>query len=444
MIEFLPLLVLNTQILTYNIKFTMKKTFTLFSAMVGIACTAYSGNEHTNPSGYNRCATMEHLEWMKKNDPGLETRMQSVEDAMQAWMAANKINPKANAVTYIPTVVHVVYQTAGQNLADMYVQQQIDVLNKDYSKTNTDWSNTPSVFQSMSSDCQIQFCLASKDPSGNATNGIVHKSTTVASWTQDDAVKFTAQGGSDAWDATKYLNLWCCNLGSGLLGYAQFPGGSASTDGVVVLYSSFPGPPSAAPYDLGRSATHEVGHWLNLRHINGDANCGNDFVADTPTQDALHFGCPTHPYHVNTCSGSSNGEMFMNYMDYVDDACMVMFSTGQGTRMQACLSTSRSGLGPASLTKCSSTGIADVLPSESISIYPNPSTGEVSITSLLNNVNSMDLKVYNALGEAVITRKITVPSAETKISLDNNPDGIYLFEVKTPDGTVTKKVIINR
>ena len=151
-------------------------------------------------------------------------------------------------------------------------------------------------------------------------------------------MKRSSTGGDDAWDASQYLNIWCCNLGGGLLGYAQFPGGAAATDGVVFLYSSIGSvaqPGTYSPYNLGRTATHEVGHWLNLRHINGDTNCGNDLVSDTPTQQALNFGCPAFP-HV-TCSNGPNGDMFNNYMDYGDDNCLNMFTAGQGTRMTAAL-----------------------------------------------------------------------------------------------------------
>ncbi len=128
--------------------------------------------------------------------------------------------------------------------------------------------------------------------------------------------------------SSSYLNIWVGNLGGGLLGYAQFPGGAAATDGVVLLNGTVGGPGAlgtAAPYNRGRTATHEIGHWLNLRHIWGDSNCGNDFVADTPTQQAaLNFGCPSFPQI--SCSNGPNGEMYMNYMDYTDDACMYMFS----------------------------------------------------------------------------------------------------------------------
>ncbi|MEK6614919.1 MAG: zinc-dependent metalloprotease, partial [Bacteroidota bacterium] len=215
---------------------------------------------------------------------------------------------------------------------------------------------------------------------------------------------------------------------------------------VVVLYSSLPGPPNISFYNLGRTATHEVGHWLNLAHINGDSNCGSDNVTDTPPQDQLHFGCPTHPYHANVCSGSTNGEMWMNYMDYTDDVCMYMFTVGQKARMLAALNGPRASILTSAATNCLGVNpvINELSLSDHISIYPNPSTGEVSITSL-SNINAMDLKVYNAIGEAVVAKKINVPaSGETKINLRDNPDGIYLFQIKTSEGTITKKIIINR
>ncbi|RYF77048.1 MAG: zinc metalloprotease, partial [Cytophagaceae bacterium] len=138
----------------------------------------------------------------------------------------------------------------------------------------------------------------------------------------------------DPIDPAHNLNIWICNIGGGILGYAQFPGGSAATDGVVIGPQYFGNTGYvAAPYDKGRTATHEIGHWLNLRHIWGDASCGNDLVADTPTQQTANYGCPSFP-HV-TCGNGANGDMYMNYMDYTNDPCMYMFTNGQTTRSRA-------------------------------------------------------------------------------------------------------------
>ncbi len=292
---------------------------------------------------YHRCGTMEQHELMKLQDPGYEQRLNAIEQLIQ-----NRLNKdrtwRTTGVINIPVVFHILYSTnnATQNVSTARIMAQLAVLNEDFSGTNADISSTPTVFQSMTGSMSINFCPAAQDPNGNATDGIIRKQTATTSFGQNNAIKFDAQGGDDAWPATEYLNIWVGNLSGGLLGYAQFPGGAAATDGVVILNGAIGGPGAlgtAAPYNRGRTATHEIGHWLNLRHINGDNNCGNDFVADTPTQAALNFGCPSFPQI--SCTNAPNGEMFMNFMDYTDDACMVMFTDGQVTRMEACITTSR-------------------------------------------------------------------------------------------------------
>jgi Pregnancy-associated plasma protein-A len=242
-------------------------------------------------------------------------------------------------VTVIPTVVHVVWKLEQENISDAQVQSQIDVLNADFRKTNPDVSKTPSVFGPLCADARVEFRLAE----------IVRVQTETAEFSDDDGVKHVSSGGSDAWPSPDYLNVWVCTLGGGLLGYAQFPGGPADTDGVVILNTAFGTTgTAAAPFDGGRSATHEIGHWLNLHHIWGDdgSGCnGSDFVDDTPNQAGPNFGTPDFP-HV-TCNNAPDGDLFMNYMDYVDDAAMFMFSEGQVVRMQATLDSDRSSMGNA-------------------------------------------------------------------------------------------------
>jgi len=166
-------------------------------------------------------------------------------------------------------------------------------------------------------------------------------------------MKSASSGGSNAWPTNQYLNIWVCNMSGGILGYAQFPGGAAATDGVVIGYTCFGTTGTAqAPFNRGRTGTHEVGHWLNLRHIWGDATCGNDLVSDTPVHNTSNYGCPSHP-RSNSCGTSA--EMFMNYMDYVDDACMQMFSNGQKARMQALFVSGGARASLASSPGCSGT-----------------------------------------------------------------------------------------
>lgn len=316
------------------------------SIVMMLSCTMLAGSMMAQ-SGYHRCSSNEVYQDMLQADPNFAANRIAIEAQTQKWINQNS-NVTTQAVITIPVVFHVVYNTSAQNISDAKIQAQINQLNLDFSRSNADAGNTPSAFSGLAANTQIQFCLAQRDPSGNATNGIVRKSTTVSSFSTNNNVKRNANGGSDAWSASSYLNIWSCNLSGGVLGYAQFPGGSASTDGVVLLYSaigSATNPGTASPYNLGRTATHEVGHWLNLYHIWGDdgTSCsGSDQVSDTPNQADENYGCPSFP--TVSCSNGANGDMFMNYMDYTDDACMNMFSTGQATRMTAALNGTRASL----------------------------------------------------------------------------------------------------
>jgi hypothetical protein len=249
-------------------------------------------------------------------------------------------------VVQIPVVVHVVANTDEQDISDDQVQSQIDVLNADYRAANTDVSIVPPVFAGRVADSRVEFTLASTNPNGEPTGGITRTRTDVTSFDSDDRVKSSATGGADPWPTDRWLNIWVCPLGGGLLGYAQFPGGPAETDGVVILHSGFGTTgTAAAPFDLGRSATHEVGHYLNLFHIWGDdgTGCGGtDEVDDTPNAAGPNFGVPAFP-HV-TCNNGPDGDLFYDFMDYTDDRGMVMFTVGQADRMAACLDSARASL----------------------------------------------------------------------------------------------------
>ena len=246
----------------------------------------------------------------------------------------------------IPVVVHVVYRTDEENISVAQIKSQIVALNRDYSASNPDKQDVPGPWKGIVADAQIKFALATKDPKGKETNGITRTKTIRESFGSHDTVKHAAKGGANAWPSTKYLNLWVCSLGEGLLGYAQFPGGPAATDGVVILNTAFGTTGTAAvPFDRGRTAVHEVGHWLNLNHIWGDSSdcSGTDHVGDTPNAQLPNYNTPQFP-HVS-CTNGPNGDMFVNYMDYVDDKVMVMFTAGQVARMQATLAGPRSSIG---------------------------------------------------------------------------------------------------
>jgi ABC-type taurine transport system substrate-binding protein len=293
-----------------------------------------------------RCGTMDaHRRLLSTNPEYARMRDEIENQALRFELSGT--SQQRTGITRIPVVVHVVWNTAAQNISDGQIASQIDVLNRDFRRTNPDVGITPAPFLPLATDARIEFFLATSDPAGAPSTGIERRQTSVASFSSNDAVKSVSSGGMNAWPAADYLNIWVCQLGGGLLGYAQFPGGPDATDGVVILQSAFgTNGTAAAPFNLGRTATHEIGHWLNLNHIWGDdgTGCnGTDNVADTPNQGGGNVGVPSFP-HVS-CNNGPNGDMFMNYMDYVDDRAMVMFSAGQVARMQACLDGVRSAIG---------------------------------------------------------------------------------------------------
>jgi len=241
----------------------------------------------------------------------------------------------AAPVVVIDTVVHVVHSRAAENISDAQIESQIAVLNADFRGANPDMKKVPAPWAGLASDARISFRLSE----------VTRTATKVAGFSTDDGVKSAAGGGIAPLDTATHLNLWVCPLSGGLLGYAQFPGGPPATDGVVINTLAFGTTGTAqAPFDLGRTATHEVGHYLNLRHIWGDTpDCsGGDGVADTPNCEGPNYGTPAWP--TITCNNGPNGDMFMNYMDYVDDAAMFMFTAQQVLRMRTALETARPGL----------------------------------------------------------------------------------------------------
>ena len=291
------------------------------------------------------CAQMVVHELLVETKPEYRAHRLEVEQQTRRSIESGQATRVAAKLITIPVVVHVVHRTGEENISDAQVNSQIKALNRDYRAKNADKSKAPADWKALVTDANIQFALATKDPGGKKTTGITRAATTVTSFAPDNGVKAKKTGGVDPWPTDRYLNLWVCNLGSNLLGYAQFPGGPAATDGVVILYAAFGTQGTAtAPFNKGRTATHEVGHYLNLRHIWGDRNdcTGNDFVTDTPPAGAANFGKPKFP-HI-TCNNGPDGDMFMNYMDYVDDAAMVMFTTGQVARMNATLAGPRKKL----------------------------------------------------------------------------------------------------
>jgi hypothetical protein len=312
----------------------MKKTFLVLAAgamLIGTSCNKSVSNEEGLPedesietTSQRKCSSYEVLEEEIKVDPSRKQRLEAIEDFTRRLVenpSMGRLLP--SGIIEIPVVFNVLYRTTAQNVTLAQLQSQIDVLNEDFAATNLDYGTSNPFNGVKSGDCGIRFTL----------DAVNRKATNKTSWSTNNAMKTASQGIAPTSPTTK-LNIWVCNMGGGILGYAQFPGGSSATDGVV-LDDNATGRlgTAAAPFNLGRTATHEVGHWLNLRHIWGDATCGNDQVSDTPLHNTSNGGCPAAG-HTSTCSGTPL-EMYMNYMDYTNDACMYMFSVGQKSRMQA-------------------------------------------------------------------------------------------------------------
>ncbi len=293
------------------------------------------------------CAATENLKDQLRLNPSLYLHLQEVEQQIQDQMAAGS----RAAVLNIPVVFHVIHNGdaygTGENITDEQVLSQLDALNRDFNNWNADTINLPSVFKPLLGNMQVSFCLARFDESGNIFSGIVRHDLGVTAW--DRTAMETTGKPSTIWNPNQYFNIWTARFTgdlNGVLGYAQFPGMNPTTDGVVLRYDCVGtvGPRNIGN-ELGRVATHEVGHWMGLYHIWGDDGgepnecVGSDSVGDTPNQRIEFYGRPTHPQV--SCSAQN---LFMNYMDYVDDSAKFMFTNGQVTRARASLLSQRGQL----------------------------------------------------------------------------------------------------
>jgi hypothetical protein len=305
----------------------MKKICLSLAVMITLfSCQKEDDTQTTAKVSKRACASQEVLERQLKENPELASKMNQIEEFTENALRNPIHYSLVNGKIEIPVVVNVLYRTTAENISLTRIQSQIDVLNKDFNALNADYSSVPTLFSGVKANVGISFVL----------DQVIRKATTKTSWGTRDAIKKTKSGGLNPTSPTTKLNLWIGTIGGGILGYAQFPGGSAATDGVVIdpLYIGVTSNSSSSyPYNLGRTATHEVGHWLNLRHIWGDTTCGSDLVADTPSHNTANYSVPTYP-HYSTCTGTPV-EMTMNYMDYTDDRGMYMFSIGQKARMDA-------------------------------------------------------------------------------------------------------------
>lgn len=368
----------------------------------------------------DRCYTASYV--AEKQAAG-SPEARSIANAEQV-LRSNKTQRQVSddAVIRIPVVVHLLYNNASQNISDAQVQSGMEALNRDFRRRAADTVNTPVVFRSRAADVQIEFSLATADPSGRPTTGILRKACSRLTWMADDKMKFSAQGGDDAWDSKSYLNIWIVDL-AGASGYASVPGSAPETDGVVIHHNAFGTINTAAPFNMGRTAVHEVGHWLGLKHIWGDAACGDDGVADTPIQGFFTKGCPSG--FRSTCNNAPTGDMYMNFMDYTNDACMNLFTAGQRSRMRSLFASDgwRSSILQSKGLNASWQQAA--LPSGSIAVYPNPAQNVITLQSG-SELLGKQLGLYNSQGQ--LQKLETVVSVQQSISLTGLKAGVYFLK----------------
>lgn len=400
----------------------MRILFITFLLHVGFAAMAQ-----------DRCATSDYAEAQKMANP-FEAKKITDADAFIQKRTSSQYRTIGPAILKIPVVVHILYKEAAHNISDAQVKSQIEALNRDFRRKNSDTSNTPGRFRSIAADVQIEFYLATADPKGRATSGIIRKHTNVSNWIANDKIKFSAQGGDDAWDSKSYLNIWVGTLAGGA-GYSSAPGCDPAKDGVVINTTAFGTINVSGNYNGGRTATHEIGHWLGLKHIWGDTQCGDDLVGDTPSQGTYTSGCPSG--FRSTCSNGSLGDMYMNYMDYTSDACMNLFTEGQKRRMLSVF-----GDGGPREALLQSKGLKEPWFEESallgngmgMALYPNPANNEINI-ALSSELIGQTITINNANGSLV--QNIPVRSINQKVNLASLKPGLYF--VRT--GTVTEKFI---
>lgn len=399
---------------------------TVLLGSIGLLATYFVSAQH-------ECRSFEYQQLLIQKDPGVQTSRDAAQNFVLRNESSRISSDGAGKTIIIPVVVHVLYHYPAENVSDSLVRTQIRILNRDYRKLNPDTVKIPEPFKALAADCGFEFQLATVDPRGQATSGIIHKYTPITKWTLDDKIKLSSEMGDDGWDPKSYLNVWVGALDQ-FLGYSSVPGDPSDKDGVVI----------GIPALGGRTAVHEIGHWLGLRHLWGDADCGDDGVADTPKQETYTNGCPTGIRL--SCNNAPNGDMYMDYMDFTNDACLVMFTKGQKQKMRALFEP-----GGTRYSILSSNGLGTPMNGEiplpdspprwlHVKIYPDPAR-----TELIINVEfdarwvGKELQVTNIAGQLQFRK--TISSKIQKLDISQLKPGLYFITAQKQGEEIIEKFI---
>ena len=398
------------------------------------------------------CSSAGYMQRLLRENPSLARRLKEVSIAQTPYglsqHQSQQESPVYESPILIPVVVHVIYGDDKQNISVDQINSQIDALNLNFNKENPDISSVPAAFLPFAASTHIRFALAKVDPEGRATNGITRKKSTRQFWIDDDKIKDPNSGGVQAWDTRHYLNIWICNLQNGLLGYSSFPGSPEDRDGVVMRPNVFGtrGTAGAGAFNLGRTAVHEIGHWLNLIHLWGDTPCGTDNVDDTPPQQSYNRGCPSFPRKNKDCSDANpNGEMFMNFMDFSDDACMNMFTMGQNQRMHELFLPG--GLRNSFLSSTAQGEPYNFTPSsesaqlgESLRVYPNPADDILMLLpGSADQLTGFHYSIFSADGRIAMTGLLS--KGQNSLSVKMLRSGLYFLRVGNGNAGKTVKFL---
>jgi hypothetical protein len=399
-----------------------------------------------------KCGSADAYNQRMAMDPDYKAQSEQLEKYVDKWVSEHP-DYEAKTTATIPVVVHIIYKTAAENVSDLRVTEQIAETNADWAGTNT--HSMGSFATSLKANSGIQFCLATIDPNGNATSGITRTQTTVASFNitgypancNGYPERCTSKGGCDAWDVSKYLNIWVCNAGNGLCGISEFP--TTPLDnyyGTTIHYEYFGHTGASTPYNLGGTYTHEAGHCFNLYHVWGDdgGTCsGSDNCTDTPNQSSENYGANTGVVTDN-CTTTSPGIMYMNFMDYSDDISYANFTPNQVARMQAMIAANGPCYSLTQSKKCSGVGIEEEKEIVSnIIIYPNPSEGNIHLEFDLDGNQDVVITITDVLGNVVkLIEKKAVDSINMPVDFSDQANGMYYVNIKTQHQTVTEKVAV--
>lgn len=371
-----------------------------------------------------QCLTDVIVEEALKDNPALKHKLAVQQQQLKEYI--KRSSHKTTGIRYISVVIHVLYSTDQENIPEGQAKSGIYVLNQCFRGANPDLASTPTDFQQFIADMEIEFCLAAVDEWGNPTTGITRHEVpgnfdAVANYNKP------AKGGVAAWDPTRYLNIWVADLTPGLLGLGWPPGVTVpDADGVLVSYKcigSIGTSSSNAPFHMGKTLVHEVGHYLGLSHIWGNKQgCnGDDGIKDTPPQDKASSGCNTYP-QFDACSSAGYGIMFVNFMDYSNDYCSLMFTHGQKKLVNGTLYSARSGLG--SPTRCFPVSAKSIERSEGLSIAPNPTKGILHISS---SKTIEQLTLINMVGR--VCKEIHPQARTYDVDMSTLPSGVYFVKL---------------